>query len=58
MDTIKSFIDSTTGTAITGASGVALSYWSVIPEVLRILILLVTLTHLTVKLFKEFKPWI
>lgn len=58
MDSLKSFIDSTAGTAVTGFSGVALSYWSVIPEVLRILILLVTLTHLSVKLFKEFKPWI
>lgn len=58
MDSIKSFIDSTAGTAITGMGGVALSYWDMIPQVLRILILIVTLTHLTVRLYKEFKHWI
>ena len=57
MDSIKSFIDSTAGTAITGMGGVALSYWDIIPQVLRILILVVTLAHLMVRLYKEIKIW-
>tara|TARA_R100000458_G_C8249275_1_gene226561 strand:- start:1066 stop:1224 length:159 start_codon:yes stop_codon:yes gene_type:complete len=36
-----------------GAGGVALSFWEVIPEVLRILILFATLTHITVKIIKD-----
>jgi hypothetical protein len=58
MDSIKSFIDSTAGTAITGMGGVVLSYWDMIPQVLRISILVVTLIHLIVRLYKEIKIWI
>jgi hypothetical protein len=57
MDSLKSFIDSTTGTAVTSVGGVALSYWDMIPEVLRILILVVTLAHLVVRFYKEIKVW-
>ena len=41
-------------TAGQGAGGVALSFWEVIPETLRILILFATLAHITVKLVKDF----
>ena len=36
-----------------GAGGVALSFWEVIPEALRILILFATLAHITVKIIKD-----
>ena len=58
MDSLKTFIDSTIGTAVTGAGGVALSYWEIIPEILRILILIATLTHISIKALKEIKTWI
>ena len=37
-----------------GAGGVALSFWEVLPDVLRMLILVATLAHITVKLIKDF----
>ena len=37
-----------------GAGGVALSFWEVLPDILRMLILLATLAHITVKLIKDF----
>ena len=37
-----------------GAGGVALSLWDALPDILRMLILVVTLAHLTVKLVKDF----
>ena len=41
-------------TAGQGAGGVALSFWDVLPEMLRMLILVATLAHITVKLVKDF----
>ena len=41
-------------TAGQGAGGVALSFWEVLPDVLRMLILVATLAHITVKLIKDF----
>ena len=58
METLKSFLDTTAGTAVTSASGIAISYWDAIPEILRILILLITLLHLSFRAFKEIKDWI
>ena len=37
-----------------GAGGVALSFWEVLPDILRMLILVATLAHITVKLVKDF----
>ena len=37
-----------------GASGVALSFWEVLPGMLRIAILLATLAHITVKIIKDY----
>jgi hypothetical protein len=37
-----------------GAGGVALSFWDVLPEMLRIAILFATLTHITVKIIKDY----
>ena len=41
-------------TAGQGAGGVALSFWDVLPEMLRVLILFATLTHITIKIVKDF----
>ena len=41
-------------TAGQGAGGVALSFWDVLPEMLRVLILFATLTHITIKIVKYF----
>jgi len=35
-----------------GAGGVAISFWDVIPEVLRLCILLATFSHIMIKIFK------
>ena len=37
-----------------GAGGVALSFWEVLPDVLRMLILLATLIHITIKIVKDY----
>jgi hypothetical protein len=37
-----------------GAGGVALSFWDALPEMLRIAILFATLTHITVKIIKDY----
>ena len=36
-----------------GAGGVALSFWEVLPDMLRLGILLATLAHITLKLIKD-----
>ena len=41
-------------TASQGAGGVALSFWEVLPEMLRVAILIATLAHITMKLVKDF----
>ena len=38
-----------------GAGGVALSFWEVLPDVLRLFILLATLIHIIVKIYKDLK---
>jgi len=37
-----------------GAGGVALSFWEVLPDILRLSILVATLTHILIKLVKDF----
>jgi hypothetical protein len=37
-----------------GAGGVALSFWDALPDMLRIAILFATLTHITVKIIKDY----
>ena len=51
IDTVKSLA----GTTIHGVGGIALSFWEVLPEVLRMLILLATLIHIIVRIKREFK---
>ena len=50
MDNIKDSVI----TVSQGVGGVALSFWEVLPDVLRMLILVATLAHITVKLIKDF----
>ena len=37
-----------------GASGVALSFWEVLPDMLRLGILLATFAHIIVKIIKDY----
>ena len=37
-----------------GASGVALSFWEVLPDILRITILFLTAAHIAVKIVKDY----
>ena len=37
-----------------GAGGVALSFWEVLPDMLRIAILFLTATHITIKIIKDY----
>ena len=37
-----------------GAGGVALSFWQVLPDMLRMAILFATLTHIVVKIVKDY----
>ena len=37
-----------------GASGVALSFWEVLPDMLRLGILMATLLHIIIKIVKDF----
>ena len=37
-----------------GAGGVALSFWEVLPDMLRMGILLATLVHITIKIVKDY----
>ena len=37
-----------------GAGGVALSFWDVLPDMLRMGILVATLAHITMKLVKDY----
>tara|TARA_R100001463_G_scaffold107500_1_gene162084 strand:- start:232 stop:390 length:159 start_codon:yes stop_codon:yes gene_type:complete len=41
-------------TAGQGAGGVALSFWQVLPDILRVAILVLTATHITVKIIKDY----
>ena len=51
IDTLKS----SAGTVIQGAGGIALSFWEVLPDILRICILLATLAHIIIRINKDFK---
>jgi hypothetical protein len=37
-----------------GAGGVALSFWEVLPDILRMGILLATLIHITIKIINDY----
>ena len=37
-----------------GTAGVALSFWEVLPDILRIAILILTATHITIKILKDY----
>ena len=41
-------------TASQGAGGVALSFWEVLPDMLRLGILLATLVHIMLKIIKDY----
>ena len=41
-------------TVTQGAGGVALSFWDALPDLLRLAILLATLTHITIKIIKDY----
>ena len=41
-------------TAGQGAGGVALSFWEVLPDILRIAILFLTAAHITIKIIKDY----
>ena len=51
IDTLKSSI----ATIAQGAGGIALSFWEVLPDILRVCILLATLIHIIVRINKDFK---
>ena len=51
IDTVKSIA----GTAVQGVGGIALSFWEVLPDILRVCILLATLIHIIVRINKDFK---
>ena len=51
IDTVKSVA----GTTVQGVGGIALSFWEVLPEALRMLILLATLIHIVVRIKKDLK---
>ena len=37
-----------------GAGGVALSFWEVLPDILRLAILCLTATHILIKIIKDY----
>jgi len=51
IDTLKA----STIIAAQGAGGIALSFWEVLPEALRMCILLATLVHIIVRIKKDLK---
>ena len=51
MDSVKDSVI----TAGQGAGGVALSFWETLPDILRMAILFVTLTHITIKVVKSYR---
>ena len=50
MDSIKDSLV----TVGQGTAGVALSFWEVLPDILRIAILFLTATHITLKIIKDY----
>ena len=49
-------IDSSLVKTVAGSSaGLALSFWDALPDILRVAILLFTLIHIGVRIYKEFK---
>jgi hypothetical protein len=42
-------------TAGQGATGIAISFWSALPDILRVAILMATLIHIVVKINKDIK---
>ena len=42
-------------TAGQGATGIAISFWSALPDILRVAILLATFIHIIVKINKDLK---
>ena len=51
METLKDSLV----TASQGATGIALSFWSALPDMLRVAILAATLIHIIVKINKDIK---
>ena len=51
MDNVKDSVI----TVSQGAGGVALSFWDALPDMLRVAILFVTLTHITIKVVKDYR---
>ena len=55
MDTLKEIIKSPIGTAIEGTTGIILTLWDKLPEILRIAIGIATLAHIIIRIKKDIK---
>lgn len=53
MSLIDSLDTKSLGTVVQGTGGVLLSLWEVLPDLLRILILVATLIHILVRIIKD-----
>ena len=55
MDTLRSQIDSTFGTALKGVGGVYITLWEALPMVIRMAIGIATFIHICVLIRKDLK---
>ncbi len=55
MDTLKSHIDSTFGTALKGVGGVYITFWEALPMMIRMAIGIATFIHICVRIRKDLK---
>ena len=55
MDTLKNIFKSPVGTVFEGTAGILVTRWDVLPEIIRILIGIATLTHIVIRIKKDMK---
>ena len=55
MDTLRNIFKSPIGTVFEGTAGILVTLWDVLPEIIRILIGIATLTHIVIRIKKVMK---
>ena len=55
MDTLRNIFKSPIGTVFEGIAGILVTLWDVLPEIIRILIGIATLTHIVIRIKKDMK---
>ena len=55
MDTLRNIFKSPIGPVFEGIAGILVTLWDVLPEIIRILIGIATLTHIVIRIKKDMK---